>query len=754
MAGGEGRRLRPLTTTVPKPMVRISGKPVIEYIFDLLLRHGIEDAYLSLGYMAHIIENEYENGYKNLNFKFSVEDKPLGTAGGVKNAVINCNDDLLVISGDALCDFNLTGILAFHKASEAKITIVAKEVDEPSEYGVIITGENNKVVAFAEKPSCSQAVSNLANTGVYIISPEVLSSIPDNTMFDFSGDLFPLFLEKQDGIYCYKTDGYWCDVGSIESYLSCQKDALDGKFSTEKINIYDMREINVIPPVYIGENVDISASAVIGPYTCIDDNAVVSDGAKISNSTVLSNSFIGENALVDSAVLCGGCAVGSNAEIQANCVVGAGAIVGKNSLVKPYVKIWPGKVIPYDITVDYEVKHGVIRKHFVVNDNGIKSGSDFVDVLFCTKLGCAVGSIKTGISVAVAHDGSKTAQMLAKAFSSGAESCGAYVSELGGSFKSQLDFFVSDCEFDCGLLFSSSGGNNFYICGEGGLPVTRQFERKIEAAVFNSEYCFADEEMMKRTQNLTGIKQLYDRALIRFVDNDLSGLNVDFVCENQTVKETAIRIFESLGGKIGKDIVFDIDRNSCFVTAITSNRVFDFHTLLAIVCKDLLMRGKDISVPFDSPEYIDGIGECYSRKVYRFLSAPCNNCDLEARVLAAKQFYLRDALFIAMRILSIMKSSGKTLDSLYSSLPKKFVSDERVAINYSPSSLLGLLGKDRAELKSNSEGLRLNSEKGKVRIIPERSGEWLRVLAEADTMESANELCVNTGELLSSYNLK
>ena len=753
MAGGEGRRLRPLTSTVPKPMVRISGKPVIEYIFDLLIRHGVEDAYLSLGYMPHIIENEYKNGYNNLNIKFSVEDKPLGTAGGVKNAVKTCDDDLLVISGDALCDFDISGILRFHKATKAKITIVAKEVNDPSEYGVIITGEKNKVVAFAEKPSFSQAVSNLANTGVYIISPEVLSSIPDNTMFDFSGDLFPLFLEKQDGIYCYKTDGYWCDVGSIESYLSCQKDALDGKFSTEKINIYDMREINVIPPVYIGENVDISASAVIGPYTCIDDNAVVCDGAKIINSTVLANSFIGENAVVDSALLCGGCAVGNNAAIHANAIVGSGAIIGKNSLVKPNVKIWPGKVIPDDITIDYEVKHGVIRKHFVVNDIAAKSGSDFVDVLFCTKLGCAVGSIREGISVAVAYDGTKTAQMLAKAFSSGAESCGAYVSELGVSFKSQLDFFVSDCEFDCGLLFSSFDGNIFYICGEGGLPVTRQIERKIESAVFNSEYCLADEESIKRTQRLTSIKQLYNRALFRFIDNDFSGMKADFVSKNQTVQETAINIFESLGGEIGKDIVFTIDGNSSFVTATQGDRDFDFYTLFALVCKDELMRGKDISIPFDSPDYIDAVGELYGRKVYRFLSAPCNNCDAHARMLAAKQYYLRDALFIAMRVLSIMKSNGKTLEYLCSSLPKKFVSDERIAINYSPSSLLGLLGEDKAEVKGNSEGLKLNSDKGKVKIIPERSGEWLRVLAEADTMEAANELCVNAGELLSSFNI-
>lgn len=208
MAGGEGSRLRPLTCNIPKPMARLCGKPIIEYIFELLLRNEITDACVTLGYLPDIICEKYPDGkYKQLNLKFITEEKPLGTAGSVKNAAKDFKEPFLVISGDAMCDYNIDKVLKYHDSIDAAVTIVAATVEDPREYGLIKTDEENRVTGFIEKPAWGQATTDLANTGIYIINPEYLSLIPDDEKFDFAKDLFPIMLERDIPIYCYHATG-------------------------------------------------------------------------------------------------------------------------------------------------------------------------------------------------------------------------------------------------------------------------------------------------------------------------------------------------------------------------------------------------------------------------------------------------------------------------------------------------------------------------------------------------------------------
>ena len=296
MAGGEGNRLRPVTCTAPKPMTKILGKPIIEYVFDTLISGGVTHAAVTLGYLPHIIENAYETGYKSLKLEFIREDEPLGTAGSVKNAAADFKEPFIVISADAMCNFDMEKIMLYHKASGAMVTVVATDVDDPREFGVLNVGKENRVCGFIEKPSWNQAISSLANTGVYIVNPECLKLIPNGKKYDFASDLFPLMLERDMPIYCYHTDDYWCDVGNIASYLKCQNDAFDGKFSPpvgcSASGIYVKNKLpagdySIVPPVYIGENSEISDGAVIGSYAVIDDNCYIGENSKVRRSVVL-----------------------------------------------------------------------------------------------------------------------------------------------------------------------------------------------------------------------------------------------------------------------------------------------------------------------------------------------------------------------------------------------------------------------------------------------------------------------------------
>jgi mannose-1-phosphate guanylyltransferase/phosphomannomutase len=230
MAGGDGARLRPLTVGRPKPMVPVVNKTVMTHILELLRSHGITEVIVTLRYLASVIQDFFEDG-SNLGMKLTyvVEETPLGTAGSVKNAAQWLDDTFLVISGDALTDFDLSEILRAHKAHGAPATITLTHVPNPLEYGVTIIDDKSDVVRFLEKPSWGEVISDTVNTGIYVLEPEVLDLIPENTPYDFSKELFPAMLEAGRIIYGHVAQGYWCDIGNIEEYRRANVDLLYGR---------------------------------------------------------------------------------------------------------------------------------------------------------------------------------------------------------------------------------------------------------------------------------------------------------------------------------------------------------------------------------------------------------------------------------------------------------------------------------------------------------------------------------------------
>jgi len=195
MAGGEGSRLRPLTIGRPKPMVPIVDKPCIGHIFDLLKRHGITDAFVTLQYMASVIQDAYgDGGSVGMRLRYSVEETPLGTGGSVRQLGKALDAPFLVISGDALTDIDLARVIAFHEEKKAAVTLTLVHVPDPLEYGVVITDGEGRVTKFLEKPSWGEVFSDTINTGIYVIDPRVMERYPVGAAFDFSKDLFPQLL--------------------------------------------------------------------------------------------------------------------------------------------------------------------------------------------------------------------------------------------------------------------------------------------------------------------------------------------------------------------------------------------------------------------------------------------------------------------------------------------------------------------------------------------------------------------------------
>lgn len=354
MAGGEGTRLRPLTCDLPKPMVPLMDKPVMEHIINLLKKHGFDDIAVTLGYLPQEITEYFKDGSSfGVKLGYFCEEKPLGTAGGARNAWDE-NSRVLVISGDCVSDINLTDALRFHKENNAALTIITKRVGIPIEYGVVVTEEDGRVKRFLEKPQWSEIITDNANTGIYIIEPEVMNLIPKDKKFDFSKELFPKLLGANIPIYAFETDGYWCDIGDTAQYMQAHIDIFDAKCIIEQpasgllLTNSDaelLREFDITPPVYIADDARLQEMCKVGPYAVIGKAAMIASNASIKHSVVWQGSKIGEACEIRGSIICSGVSIKNRCRTFEGSVIGSGTVVGQRSVIRPGVKIWPCKRI-------------------------------------------------------------------------------------------------------------------------------------------------------------------------------------------------------------------------------------------------------------------------------------------------------------------------------------------------------------------------------------------------------------------------
>lgn len=250
LAGGKGSRLLPLTKKLPKPLVPLLNKPVMEYSIELLKKHGITDIIVTLQYLSDKIMSYFGDGSKwGVNLTYQIEDIPLGTAGSVKNTEQLLNEPFIVISGDALTDFDLIDGLVFHLQKRALLTVFMKEVKNPAKFGIIQTNSDGQIQRFLEKPQKEQEFSRIVNTGIYIVDPLVLSFMEKNKPCDFSTEIFPKLMEKKMGLFGFQSKGYWKDIGSHEDYRQAQYDMLENKVCIPMI------EEEVMPKLWVGKNV-------------------------------------------------------------------------------------------------------------------------------------------------------------------------------------------------------------------------------------------------------------------------------------------------------------------------------------------------------------------------------------------------------------------------------------------------------------------------------------------------------------------
>jgi len=445
MAGGEGTRLRPLTTSQPKPMLPMANQPMVAHVISLLKSHGFDEIIITVAFLANTIRTYFGDGSEfGVRIGYATEETPLGTAGSVRNARDELDERFLVISGDVLTDIDLGELVRFHDEAGAAVTLALKPMENPLEFGIVITDPKGRIERILEKPTWGQVFSDRINTGVYVLDPVVLDYIAPDRPVDFSAEVFPALLEAGHALYGFTTERYWEDVGTLEAYLRVHEDILDAKVAVA-IDAFPLRDgvwvgegaeidpsATIEAPVLIGDNCHVGPGARLGAYTVLGANVNVGEGVVLERSVVHDNCYIGAGAAARSAIVGRSCELRRGVNIGEGAVLGDHCRIGHHAVITAGVKIYPHKIVESYATVTSSIIWETRGARALFGRQGV-SGLANVDLSpeLVTRVAMAfAATLPRGASVTTSRDSSRSARMLKRAAIVGLNAAVLHVEDL------------------------------------------------------------------------------------------------------------------------------------------------------------------------------------------------------------------------------------------------------------------------------------------------------------------------------------
>ncbi|HVJ96874.1 MAG TPA: sugar phosphate nucleotidyltransferase [Acidimicrobiia bacterium] len=507
LAGGEGTRLRPLTSNQPKPMMPIANAPMMEHIVKLLANNGFDDIVVTVAFLANHIRNYFGDGSEfGVRMRYATEESPLGTAGSVRNAMDELDDTFLVISGDVVTDIDLANIVAEHRKRDAFASIALKRVENPVEFGIVITREDGTIERFLEKPTWGEVFSDTINTGIYVLEPQVFDYIGAGEVVDFSGDVFPAILEDEKKILGLVVDGYWEDVGTLESYRTTHDDILDGRAAIE-IPGFEVRDgvwlgegadlspdAEVHGPVLIGDNSRVEAGAVLKPYTVLGADVVVKADAEIERSVVHDHVYVGRATRIRGAVIGRASDLREGARVEENVVIGDECFIGEHAIINPSVKIYPFKTVEPGALVNSSIVWESKGARTLFGRRGVRGLSN-VDITseVAVRLAMAYAtSLKKGSLVCTSRDTSRSARALKRAIMAGLNLSGVHVMDLELSTVPLTRFHVRNQQAQGGISVRLAPGDpdsvEIRFMDEAGGDIDEGTQRKIERLLYREDF--------------------------------------------------------------------------------------------------------------------------------------------------------------------------------------------------------------------------------------------------------------------------
>ncbi len=507
LAGGEGTRLRPLTSNTPKPMMPLANKPMMEHIVNLLSLHGFDEIVVTVAFLANQIRDYFGDGSDfGVTMRYATEDSPLGTAGSVRNAADELDDTFLVISGDVLTDIDLTAFVKAHRDAGAAASIALKHVENPLEFGIVITQSDGTIERFLEKPTWGEVFSDTINTGIYVLEPEVFEYIESGAVVDFSGDVFPALLADGHTLHGHVAEGYWEDVGTLEAYIRSHADVLDQRVRVEidGFQLGDRRwigtdveispEARIEEPVVVGDSCRIEAGAHLRPYTVLGTDVIVKADGFLERAICHDHVYVGPGANLR------GCVIGRNTDLRAHVrveegtVVGDECFVGQDAVINPNVKVYPFKTVESGAIVTSSIVWESRGARTLFGRRGVR-GLANVDVNpeVAVRLATAYGTaLPKGSTITTSRDTSRIARALKRALIAGINLSGVNVEDIELATVPLTRFQVRNSLSQGGITVRLAPGDpdtvEIRFFDRDGRDLDPGLQRKIERLLYREDY--------------------------------------------------------------------------------------------------------------------------------------------------------------------------------------------------------------------------------------------------------------------------
>lgn len=748
LAGGEGSRLRPLTLGRPKPMTPLFGKPVLGHILDLLRRHGVTDIAVTLRYLPAAVTDYFGDGSEaGVRLTYFTEDTPLGTAGGVKRCMdFLGEEDFLVISGDAVCDLDLSAFMALHKSRRAAASLALCRRSEPLEYGLVRTDDASRITGFVEKPGWGQVDTELVNTGIYLLSKRAMDRVPAGEEYDFGKDLFPRLLAAGETLCGWEVPGYWQDMGDCGAYLDCAVDALEGKVT---LDLTAGRGevpagVELRQPCWVGRRVSLAPGAIVGPYAVLGEGTTVETGAVVQRSVLL-GAHVGEGAEVTGAILCKGAVVRRRAMVGTGAVLGEEAVAEDEAIVAPGVKLWPGRRVAEGAKATASLVTAGEAQPLRFSAGGALRGTAGEELTAegMLALGTLLGSEGR---VALGWTGGEAAALLGRAAACGVTAAGGEAVLCDAPCVSAGAWLGRYYGFPATLFVHQDGDTaEVRLFGEKGLPLARSRQRKLEGALLRGEGSRVPAGRVGRFRQLSGVAMGYAGEIAR--ESRLSSMPLRPLAVQVEKGEgantalaaalTALGCQVSRGAGRGKP-TFSVDWGGFRLTAWDEEgRRMGPDRLLVLLTRIEMENGsRSAALPSWAPAAAEEVAEKLGGRLLRL-----GRDGAEAQRLWEEQVWMWDGVAAACRICGRMGLTGESLAHLDSGLPRFATVRGEVPLRSGRGRVMGAALENSPRIRREGEGARIPAGDGWVYLVPSSRRSALRIIAEAADMETAEELC-------------
>lgn len=755
----------------------------MEYIIDLLRGHGITQIGVTMQFMPEVIRNHFGDGRDfGVELHYFDEESPLGTAGSVKNAGAFLDERFVVISGDALTDFDLGRAIEFHARKEALATIVMTRVDRPLEYGVVMTDEEGKIVRFLEKPDWSEVFSDTVNTGIYVLEPEVLQWVGEGKEQDFSNDLFPLLMKRGDPLYGFISEGYWSDIGSMAQYRQAQFDMLDGKVKADikgrelypGIHVGDNVTLPAGAaewrgPIYIGEHTVIEETATVEPYSVIGSGNRIARGSTLRQAVLWDHNVIAEHNEISGSTLCSRIHSYADAVLSEGVVVGSHCTIGPKTQVLPHVKIWPHKRVREHAMLNASVIWGESAVKPLFADGAVRGfANEEITPEFAAKFaGAYGGSVAKGKRLAVSSSGDGFARLIRSVLISALQAVGVGVTDAGESSSSVARFGVKALGVDGGIHVQCSDSGGRTVCrlecmDSAGLPIGKSAERKADNAYAMEDYSRADVMAIPETGTASGLIESYGKKMI----SELGYVKRKPLRLAVTAADPVIRrLIGAMAASFRWDVM-DVDpllADSGMRTAAQEHRAdfgvrFDpggqsLHLydengepvsrervdVLLYMSYLQCFRGRTIGVPLSAPTFLDSAAAGLGNSVIR--TKRSQRAVLEAS--SDQPFHpVHDALFGIGLLARNLLENGLTVSRLLAFMPAFSLHSTFVEVPWDEKGrLMRLLTEQTKNRRADLlDGIKVYDETGWVLLLPESDEPRFTLIAHGEREEAAMKL--------------